>query len=234
VDWRWDFEWVIACAKLKIVADEIEMTCTTLLHKIWPNMREGPTTVSHSCLAVMVKLTVQTIMSHLVSNSTLAQVSNRYQLIDKLQLPSHTAMVVKAGEKSKANVFESYIAGVFQSYLQGPTSNLNGSGDVKPVMRTEGQAYDHIAEWLVPLFDPIARFIQQSLHDEQHRLSASSADQGEEQEVDIKQATGASALLNQHCIGVLGTGMPVYEHESTEGMLWRTKCTATLPGGEEV
>jgi ribonuclease-3 len=222
-------------SQMEIVADEIEMTCTTLLHKIWPNMREGPTTVSYSCLAAAVKLTLQTIMSHLVSNSTLAQVSNRYQLIDKLQLPSHTAMVVKAGEKSKANVFESYIAGVFQSYLQGPTSNLNGSGDdVKPLMRTEGQAYDHVAEWLVPLFDPIARFIQQSLHDEQHRLSASSADQGEEQEVDIKQASGASAMLNQHCIGVLGTGMPVYEHESTEGMLWRTTCTATLPGGEEV
>jgi len=210
------------------------MTCTTLLHKIWPNMREGPTTVCHSFLAVMIKLKSQTIMSHLVSNSTLAQVSNRYQLIDKLQLPSHSAMVVKAGEKSKANVFESYIAGVFQSYLQGTTSDSNGSADVKPLMRTERQAYDHVAEWLVPLFDPIARFIQQSLYDEQHRLSASSADQGEEQEVDIKQATGASAMLNEHCIGVLGTGLPVYEHESTEGMLWRTKCTATLSGGEKV
>jgi ribonuclease-3 len=225
---------MIACSKWTIVADEREMTCTTLLHKIWPNMREGPTTVSHSVLDIVIKLTSQTIMSHLVSNSTLAQVSNRYQLVDKLQLPSHSAMVVKAGEKSKANVFESYIAGLFQSYLQGPNSNSSGSGDAKPVIRTEGQAYDHVAEWLVPLFDPIARFIQQSLHDEQHRLSGSSADQGEEEEVTIKQASGASALLNQHCIGVLGTGMPVYEHESTEGMLWRTKCTATLPGGEEV
>jgi hypothetical protein len=39
------------------MADEIEMTCTTLLHKIWPNMREGPTTVSHSHFAIVVKLT---------------------------------------------------------------------------------------------------------------------------------------------------------------------------------
>jgi len=172
-------------------------------------------------------------MSHLVSNSTLAQVSNRYQLIDKLQLPSHSAMVVKAGEKSKANVFESYIAGLFQSYLQGPTSDSTMSEDMKPVIRTEGQAYDHVAQWLVPLFDPIARFIQQSLYDEQHRLSASGAGQGEE-EVDVQKASGASALLNQHCIGVLNTGLPLYEHENAEGMLWRTKCTATLPGGEEV
>ena len=182
----------------------------------------------------MFKLISQTIMSHLVSNSTLAQVSNRYQLIDKLQLPTHSAMVVKAGEKSKANVFESYIAGLFQSYLQGSHSNSNGSGDMKPSLRTEGQAYDHVAEWLVPLFDPIARFIQQSLYDEQHRLSASRADQGEEQEVDMNKASGASAMLNQHCIGVLRIGMPVYEHESAEGLLWRTKCTAKLAGGEEV
>lgn len=171
-------------------------------------------------------------MGHLVSNSILAQVSNRYRLIDKLRLPSHSAMVVKAGEKSKANVFESYIAGLFQSFLQGAPSN--GSQDMKPSMKTEGQAYDHVAEWLVPLFDPIARFIQQSLQDEQQRLSASSADQGEEQEIDLSQATGASAMLNQHCIGILGTGMPVYEHEQAEGLLWRTKCTAKLPGGEEV
>jgi ribonuclease-3 len=171
-------------------------------------------------------------MNHLISNATLAQVSNRYQLIDKLQLPSHTAMVVKAGEKSKANVFESYIAGLFQSYLQGPTSNR--SEDTKPLIRTEGQAYDHVAEWLVPLFEPIARFIQQSLHDEQHRLFVSSSGQGEEQEIDMNKASGALAMLNEHCIGVLKTGLPLYEHETAEGLLWRTKCTAKLPGGEEV
>jgi hypothetical protein len=44
-------------SQMEIVADEIEMTCTTLLHKIWPNMREGPTTVIYSCLAVLLKLT---------------------------------------------------------------------------------------------------------------------------------------------------------------------------------
>jgi dsRNA-specific ribonuclease len=28
------------------LADELEMVCTTLLHRLFPNMKEGPTTVS--------------------------------------------------------------------------------------------------------------------------------------------------------------------------------------------
>ena len=141
-------------------------------------------------------------------------------------------MLIKNGEKSKANVFESYIAGLFQSYLEEP--NSSALEDIKPTERTEGQAYDHVAKWLVPLLDPVARFIQQNLQDEQQRLSTLSDNQGNEQEVDPAQANGASAMLNEHCIGRLGTGMPLYESESVEGLLWRTRCTAKLRGGEEV
>jgi ribonuclease-3 len=168
-------------------------------------------------------------MSHLVSNATLAQISNRYKLIDKLRVSPHSALVVKSGEKSKANVFESYIAGLYQSYLQGPVSN--GSSNSK---RTNGQALDHVGEWLMPLFEPVAKFILLSLQEEQHRLTALSGNQGEEPEVELAQAAGASAMLNQHCIGKLCTGMPVYEHEPAEGLLWKTRCTAKLQGGEEV
>jgi ribonuclease-3 len=159
-----------------------------------------------------------------VSNATLAQISERYHLIDRLQVPSHAAMLVKSGEKSKANVFESYIAGLFQSFMAE-------SGSTK---RTEGQAFDYASEWLTPLFAPIAEYIRSELQAEQQRLSAPNNDQNGEVEIDAAEATGSSAMLNEYCIGTIKTGMPVYETETTEGLMWRTTCRIKLRGGEEV
>lgn len=173
---------------------------------------------------------VQTIMSHLVSNATLAQISERYDLVDRLRVPSHAAMTIKHGEKSKANVFESYIAGLYQSFKAeiGPSSDGNG------VERTDGQALDHVSQWLTPLFEPVAQHIRNELHTEQQRLSAPGDNGNGEVEIDAAEAMGSSAMLNQHCIGTIKTGMPVYEHEATEGLMWRTTCRIKLGGGEEL
>jgi ribonuclease-3 len=135
-------------------------------------------------------------MSHLVSNATLAQISERYHLIDRLQVPSHAAMLVKSGEKSKANVFESYIAGLFQSFMAESTPSSNGDGNANGSKRTEGQAFDHVSQWLTPLFAPIAEYIRSELQTEQQRLSAPSNDQDGEVEIDAAEATGSSAMLN--------------------------------------
>ena len=140
---------------------------------------------------------IQTIMSHLVSNATLAQISERYDLVDRLRVPSHAAMTIKHGEKSKANVFESYIAGLYQLFKaeSGPSSDGNG------VERTDGQALDHVSQWLTPLFGPVAQYIRNELHTEQQRLSAPSDNANGEVEIDAAEAMGSSAMLKNIALG---------------------------------
>jgi hypothetical protein len=142
-------------------------------------------------------------------------------------------MTIKAGEKNQANVFESYIAGVFLAYRKGYDSTSKANGDSKPKLRTQGQATDHVSEWLVPLFEPVAKFIQESLHAEQRRLASMSGVK-DETEISPAQAAGATMRLNEYFNGVLKADPPAYEHKQKEGLMWMTKCTVTLPGGEQL
>lgn len=188
----------------------------------------------------------QTIMSHLVSNKTLAQICQRYGLMQKINVKSSDRLAVITSEKNQANLFESYIAGVYHSFLE-PKSNANSSsqtisppltpnGSASQPTKTEGQAFDEVSNWLVPLFTPIAHVIRQHLQAEQERVAhhrSLAANDGEDDDGDIdpKDVVGSSSMLNEYFVGKIGTGMPNYQHKPTEGLLWETTCTVTLPNG---
>jgi hypothetical protein len=133
-------------------------------------------------------------------------------------------MSIKSSEKSQANLLEAYMAGVFESYLGGSSTTESATDENQ---RTEGQAYDHLSVWLVPLFEPVARFLQEHILSEHQRLSKrSQLDYGGD-DIDPALAVGSSARLNDWSIR-RGLGMPLYESVQTEGLLWKTKCTVRI------
>lgn len=173
-------------------------------------------------------------MSHLVSNMTLAQISQRYSLMQRIRVAPSSRMAVQSSEKNQANLFESYIAGYFESIATSQGNNRNG--EVGYVAKTQGQAYDEVSAWLVPVFTPIAHFIRQHLNAEQQRLTQNRDQDEDEGEESINPAlvTGSSAVLNEHFIGRVGTGLPQYLHSPADGLLWKTSCTVTLRNGQKV
>jgi hypothetical protein len=202
-------------------ADEIEMVCTRLLQRLWPNMREGPTTVS--CVTrpkLELPSDCQTIMGHLVSNAILAQLTERYKLMERLRTDPNTAMSIKASEKNRGNLFEAHLCGVYDSHLS------TNSGTPK----TDGEALDELSRWLIPVFEPIAQYLQATLHNEQQRLAQRSrADNGDD-DVDPNLVKGCAARLNEVFTSKHGA-LSIYEYAMGEGLLWVTKCTAKLRDG---
>lgn len=178
-------------------------------------------------------------MSHLVSNVTLAQISQRYSLMQRIKVAPSARMAVQSSEKNQANLFESYIAGYFESIIQPfSTSDAdadgNGNGNGQAVGKTQGQTYDEVSAWLVPVFTPIAHFIRDHLHAEQQRLTQNKDEDEGDDHIDPAVVTGSSAVLNEHFIGKVGTGLPEYLHSPTDGLLWKTSCTVTLRSGKKV
>lgn len=195
----------------------------------------------------------------MVSNTTLANLTRRYGLMKRLRVAAASRMSVETSEKNQANLFEAYIAGVFESILDPDlnpelaTSNGNVSHTPPSVkaeaeagldfalpspsgLKTEGQAYDELSDWLVPLLTPIAHFVRDHLHSERHRIirSGNNHDGDDDSHIDPAAVTGSTARLNELFIGRLGLPMPDYQSAQTEGLLWRTKCTATLKDGRQV
>lgn len=71
----------------------------------------------------------------MVSNNTLAQLSIRYGLPDRL-IAAHGALyVTRAQQKTKANLFESHVAGVFYSYLQAEVTR--GPSTISVIMPSQ-------------------------------------------------------------------------------------------------
>ncbi|WVQ81656.1 hypothetical protein IAT38_003781 [Cryptococcus sp. DSM 104549] len=97
-EFHWDNE------KLEHVGDALLGSVVTgLLHDMYPNLNPGNATIMKALL---------------VSNSTLSQVSRRYDLPSKLMADPNAAYTLRAGQKTTANLFESYVAGAYYSYLK--------------------------------------------------------------------------------------------------------------------
>jgi dsRNA-specific ribonuclease len=77
-------------------------------------------------------------MGHLVSNAILAQLTERYKLMERLRTDPNTAMSIKASEKNRGNLFEAHLCGVYDSHLS------TNSGTPK----TDGEALDDLSRWL--------------------------------------------------------------------------------------
>lgn len=69
------------------------------------------------------------LKSLLVANSTLAQLSSRYDLPSRLLAGPSELWNVRNGEKTRANLFEAYVAGLYASYLKHGDGEVNGTGN---------------------------------------------------------------------------------------------------------
>ncbi|KAK8843457.1 hypothetical protein IAR55_007114 [Kwoniella newhampshirensis] len=216
---------------------------TGLIHDLYPNLRPGHVTL---------------LKSHLVSNATLAQLSTHYDLPSRLIAARDAMLNLQHGEKTVANLFEAYVAGVFYSYLKhgkittvsqqviptpphtcpkgwvlsaSPTpASIPDLPEDIAVKTSRGQAIDHLECWLRPLFTPLAAWVLEEIKREHKRLEALTAEKGGESDLDEK-AAGASARLNEWFI-VKGAGKPEYISTASAGM-WAIQCIATDKSGRQ-
>ncbi|KAG0703866.1 ribonuclease III domain-containing protein [Suillus ampliporus] len=107
------------------------LVVTNLLLELYPNLRVGPSTK---------------IRALVVGNSTLADISRRYELPGRLRLHPAQAITLRASVNIQADVFESYVGGLYVE------QDLPG---VEP--------------WLKALFGPYATEAYKRVR-EQHRL----------------------------------------------------------------
>ena len=197
------------------------------------------------------------LKAHLVNNHTLSQLSHRYGLPDRLIAPRSEIPNLRRGEKTTANLFESYVAGLYYSYLKTqpvastttPPRSLKrrvGNGDSEHVddtmvgggvgvggevksRLTHGQAMDLLESWLYPLLWPIAQWTMTQLKNEQLRLDAITAEKSGDAHLD-DQAVGSMAVLNEHLVRWEGR-LPEYNASRSGSDMWSIQCVATLRNG---
>lgn len=152
--------------------------------------------------------------------------------MQRIHVAPSARMSVQSSEKNQANLFEAYIAGYFESILC-PVSKCKENGVSTPPAKTEGQAYDAVSAWLVPIFTPIAHFYREQLQAEQERRSQNGRDEDGDDHIDSALVTGSTARLNEFFIGRVGTGMPIYDsYQLQNSLMWKTSCTVVLRDGK--
>ncbi|KAH6914671.1 hypothetical protein BKA70DRAFT_1256728 [Coprinopsis sp. MPI-PUGE-AT-0042] len=95
------------------------LVVTNLMFDMFPGLRVGPSTK---------------IRSLVVGNFTLADISKRYKLPDRLWLHSAQAVTLRASTNIQADVFEAFVGGLYRD-----------------------QGLVVVQQWLVPLFRPFAK-----------------------------------------------------------------------------
>jgi len=147
------------------------LAVTSLMLEMYPGLRVGPSTK---------------IRALIVGNYTLAEISLKYKLPDRLRLHPAQAITLRASTHIQADVFESFIGGL---YLD--------------------QGLDVVKQWLYPLFGPYAKAAYLIVR-QQHGLpllptpaaSPRSTPTNEADVADLTMAvtptTGHLALFNQH------------------------------------
>ncbi|ORX37285.1 hypothetical protein BD324DRAFT_650889 [Kockovaella imperatae] len=93
--------------KLEHVGDGLLGSCVVLLlHEMFPNLREGPATI---------------LKGDLICNETLAQLADRYGISVQLRTSPAAFYATRNQVKTRASLFEAWIAAVYYSFLQhGP------------------------------------------------------------------------------------------------------------------
>lgn len=251
-------------------ADAIDSTVTLLLHRLFPYLQVGGATVSilhhlayisptATAAAAMRRhalsiLILQLVKGHLVSNTSLSQLSKHYKLPDRLIAAPSEVWNLRAGEKVQANMFEAYIAALYLSYLSHdkalagksssstsvglpspPATPLTSSSSspetlVSPNADAAGRAFALVGTWLNPLFTPLAHWVLDELRIEQKRLEEKHTGSNEDAEMDTR-ATGAMARLNEHLIR-FHKKIPEYlAHRETSDQ-WTVMCNAEDKDGK--
>ncbi|KAK2465951.1 hypothetical protein APHAL10511_001592 [Amanita phalloides] len=96
----------------------LALVVTTLIMDMYPGLHVGPLTK---------------IRAMIVGNTTLAEISRRYKLHDRLLLHSAQAVTLRASFNIQADVFEAFVGGLYKD-----------------------QGEDVVRDWLNPLFRPYA------------------------------------------------------------------------------
>lgn len=109
------------------------MTVTCLLTKLFPRIRVGPSTI---------------IRSMIVGNPTLAEISLKYRLPDRLRFHPAQTITLRTSTHIQADVFEAFIGGLFLD-----------------------QGLEAVKVWIEPLFTPYADAAYQIVQ-QQHGLPA--------------------------------------------------------------
>jgi hypothetical protein len=109
-----------------------------LLHDLFPLLSEGPATVSLTSSSpdpflqnsrILKKLIPQTLKATLVSNATLARISDAYGIPAKLRAEPSATRMTRTQIKTRASMFEAWIAGIFYSVLHGKASEEGEEGE---------------------------------------------------------------------------------------------------------
>ncbi|KAJ3719426.1 ribonuclease III domain-containing protein [Lentinula raphanica] len=105
--------------KLEHLGDSVlSLVVTNLLNEMFPNVRVGPSTKMRALV---------------VNNATLANIAVRYNLMNDLRVHHAQAVALKASPNVQADLFESYVGGLFQD-----------------------RGLDVVQNWLKELFRPYA------------------------------------------------------------------------------
>ncbi|KAF8914355.1 ribonuclease III domain-containing protein [Gymnopilus junonius] len=197
--------------KFEHLGDSVLQTCiTTLLMEVFPGLRVGPATK---------------IRSMIVANFTLAQISQKYRLPDRLRLHPAQAITLRASSNIRgcskflypeltdpqfialnfhpANVFEAFVGGLYVDQGLEPVQNW-----VYPLFRPYAIAAYRIAREqhglpaMSPSFDPsTGQFSSNGTHQANGKLNGTNAQNGyhpEPSQLGNMSTIGHLALFNQH------------------------------------
>ncbi|KAF4619567.1 hypothetical protein D9613_004896 [Agrocybe pediades] len=118
--------------KFELLGDSVLQACiTTLLMELFPGLRVGPATK---------------VRAMVVANLTLAQISVKYKLQDRLRLHPAQAITLRASTNIRANIFEAFVGGLYKD-----------------------QGLETVMRWVYPLFRPYA-IAAYTIAREQHGL----------------------------------------------------------------
>ncbi|GLB34105.1 putative ribonuclease-III-like protein [Lyophyllum shimeji] len=145
------------------------LSVTNLMMQMYPGLRVGPSTK---------------IRALIVGNATLAEISLKYRLPDRLRLHPAQAITLRASTHIQADVLESFIGGLYHE-----------------------QGLDAVKAWLDPLFKPYARAAYELVR-RQHGLPAlptpaasprsSPTGHADTNNLAPTHTVGHLALFNQH------------------------------------
>ncbi len=198
---------------------------TCLLDDLFPNLKPGPSTVSVlTQLLEEIHIDGEQVLKHqLVSNELLAQLADFYALPYHLKASPSALYTVRNQPRTKAALFEAYIAGVFYDRLGSDAGNVS-----------RGEALNVLENWLRPLYTPIAHWALGSVREQQMILSSLRLnDQSEDDDLARDHlASGASARLNEHFIGRLRAEKPEYISREIGLGIWNVTCVAVERSGK--
>lgn len=199
------------------------MIVTYVLDDIWPNLKVGPATVSHFTMNIVDQL--QALKSQLISNKTLAQLSDRYHLSSRLIANRAALITVRDQEKTKAALFEAYVAGVIadkRALLEGRYGGVS-----------LGSAIDQVQLWLRDLYKPLIFWVREEFEKTfvvDPMCKSTCTEEAMDAEIELV-AAGSTQWLNEFVTGRMKSRIPQYEsREIVEEKMWEVTCNVQIKG----